>query len=79
MESSIFPAFYLAYRTYTKIFIIFESAQLFLYKFKHNSNLAQKEKKKSHCAKAAGPITPGPGRPVCFPRHVRVLLLSRGH
>jgi len=56
VTSDIFPIFYSLRRTYTKNFIIFGSAQLFLHKIKHKSVLFLKEKrKKNRTAALAGP------------------------
>ena len=63
--------FYSFYRAYTKIFMIFESAQLFLYTIKHKSNFCTKGKRKSHCA-ASGLGTRPAGRPT-HARPIRVL------
>jgi len=79
MEFNIFPMFYSLHTTYTNISTIFGSAHNFLHKFKHQSLLIQKEKGKSHCAGAAGPLNLGPGRPTWLPRTHRLPFLSHGH
>ena len=48
MNFSIFPMFFSIYGTSIKIFIIFESAQNLLFKFKHSAFLNKKGKKKTH-------------------------------
>ena len=79
MEFNIFPMFYSLHRTYPNISTIFGSAHNFLHKFKHQSLLIQKEKGKSHCAGAAGPLNLGPGRPTRLPRAHRLPFLSHDH
>ena len=62
MNFSIFPMFYLFYGTYTKIFMIFGSAQDLLHKIKHMSKFCVKEKRKSSL----------------FPRPARLALAQTG-
>ena len=45
--------FYSFYGTYTKIFMIFESAHNLIHKFKHKAKTAQKEKEKDTVQRAA--------------------------
>jgi len=68
MESSIFPVFYTIYRTYTKISIIFGSAHDLLYKIKHKTNFAQKEKEKDIVPRAAQELGPQAGPLTLSPR-----------
>ena len=64
---------YLFYGSYTKILIIFGSAQNLLFKFRHRAFLNKKEKEKVHYAALVACLDSAQVGPGALPRRARAL------